>query len=103
VTRRGRTLRYDVEIVPRHEQYIKDLEISDQAKRLITKFSTAIVGNVSDAYRKAARPKKGKPYFEMRLDFCDFWGDNEEHTVDFVIKDDRAAEGILEIVWLDFH
>jgi hypothetical protein len=99
----GAALRYFVMIVPKHEQYIEGLPISNQAKLLISKFITAAIGGVSDEFREAHRPKAGKPYFQTRLDFRDWWGDNLDHVVDFVVKDDRAEVGVLELVWVDFQ
>jgi hypothetical protein len=96
-------LAYFVMIVPKQEQYIESLAISDQAKLLIAKFISGAIGGVSDEIREAKRPNPEKPYFQMRLDFRDWWGDNLDHVVDFVVKDDRAAVGVLELVWVDFQ
>jgi hypothetical protein len=95
--------RYFVMIVPKHEQYIEELPVSPQAKLLITKWISSRIGSVSDEFRDTNRPKLGKPYFQMRLAFRDWWGDDLDHLVDFVVKDDRAVVGVLELVWVDFQ
>ena len=94
---------YFVNILPRHESYIEGLQISDEAKGLIAKYVAAVIGSVSDEYREANRPRAGAPYFKMRLSFGDFWGDGRDCVVDFVVKDDRAVVGVLELVWVDFQ
>jgi hypothetical protein len=98
----GVELRYLVAVMPRDEQYIEGLPISEQAKLLITRFIAVRIGMVSDAFREAQRIA-GTPYFRMKLVFRDWWGDNLDHVVDFVVKDDRAVVGVLELVWVDFQ
>jgi hypothetical protein len=90
-------------VSPAQEQYVENLPLSEQGKPLITKFIRGTIGSVSDEFREARRPHSGKPYFQMRVAFWDWWGDNLDHKADFVVKDDRAVIGVLELVWVDFQ
>ena len=94
---------YVVNVVARHEAYILGLPLSDEAKDLIRRFIKHVIGNVSDEFRNAPanRPRPGAPYFRMRLDLHDWWGDRRDRTVDFVVNDAGAAFGVLDLVWID--
>ena len=94
---------YAMNVSAKQQEYILRLPLSDEAKNVIRKYIKSVITNVSDEYRNdpARRPRPDSPYFQMRLNFQDMWGDLKYHIVDFVVNDAGAKFGVLDLVWVD--
>lgn len=93
---------YAMNVSAKQQEYILRLPLSDEAKNVIRKYIKSVITNVSDEYRNdpARRPRPDSPYFQMRLNFQDMWGDLKYHIVDFVVND-AVKFGVLDLVWVD--
>jgi hypothetical protein len=92
--------------IPDTEQaYLDDLSLSPQAKDRVKQFIDDFIANVPDEFRldPENRPSPNTPYFLVRHIILDRDGDGRVHTIDFHIRDDKAAVGVLLIVYIDHH
>ena len=94
---------YDIHIPDSEQEYLDGLPLSSQVKERVKRFIEESIGNVSEEFRRDPenRPAPDKPYFLVRGVFKDLWGDGRLFTIDFHIQDDKAAFGVLLIVFIE--
>jgi hypothetical protein len=96
-------LAYDIHLPEREQAYLNGLPLSPQGKEIVNRFIEQFIGNVSAEFRvdPANRPYPDAPIFRVHHILLDRWGDNRLHSVDFYIQDDKAAFGVLLIVFIE--
>jgi hypothetical protein len=90
---------YHLDIADHERAYWDGLPLSERAKERVVEHLT----NLPDEFRldPANRPVPGAPYFVVRHVILDAFGDRRLHTLDFHIRDDKAAYGVLFIALID--
>jgi hypothetical protein len=85
------------------EAYYDRLPLSSRAKESLDRFINLEIANVSDGFRLQPEnhPDSSKPCFLMQRLLLDFWGDRRFHTIDFYMRDDAVAFGVLVIAYIE--
>jgi hypothetical protein len=96
-------LAYHIHIPDREQAYLDALPLSPRAKEIVDRFIERFISNVSDEFRLTPenRPYPDRPIFRVQHILLDRWGDNRLHSIDFYIQDDKAAFGVLLIVFIE--
>jgi hypothetical protein len=87
---------------PAHElTYWENLPLSPTAKQRIQEF----IAGIPDEFRLDPRNRlqAGSPYFKIEYVFLDSWGDRRPHRIDFHVRDDKAAFGVLFIAYMELY
>lgn len=94
---------YHIHIEDRDQAYLDGLSLSDEAKGRLDDFIDYAIANVADSFRNdpANRPFLNSAVFQLDFFILDFWGDRGFHKVTFLVSDERAAVGVLLIVFVD--
>jgi hypothetical protein len=95
---------FNLDIPDTERAYLGGLPLSQEAKERTNRFVEQSIANVSDEFRlnPENRPLSG-PYFLVQFLLLDIWGDGLLHTIDFHIRDDHVAFGVLLMVFIDHH
>jgi hypothetical protein len=98
-------LPYWVHISDHDKAYLAGLPLSATAKERVDDFIEYAIANVDDAFRHdpANRTQPDPRYFQRHLLLFDQWGDRSIHKLDFYVNDERAPQGVLIIVYVDFQ
>jgi hypothetical protein len=85
------------------QAYYDNLPLSQRAKESLDRFVEQELANVAPEFRLDPnnRPDPSKPCFLMQRLLLDFWGNRRFHTIDFYIRDDAAAFGVLVIAHVE--
>lgn len=96
---------FQVDITDADRAYLDSLPLSSEAKVRVNRFVEQFIANVSDDFRldPANRLVPDSPYFVVQHILLDQWGDGRVHTLDFHIRDDGAAFGVLLVAYVDHH
>jgi hypothetical protein len=96
-------LAYLVHVEDRDQAYLDSLSLSVEAKRRLNDFIDYAIANVEDTVRNdpANRPFPNAPIFQLDFLILDSWGDKRFHKITFHVNDERAAVGVLLIVFVD--
>lgn len=94
---------FDLHIADTEQAYLDALPLSVEAKERVDQFIQQFIVNVSDDFRldEANRPNPAGPYFRVHYLLWDRWGDGRMHTLEFQVRDDKAAFGVLLLVFID--
>ncbi len=96
---------YFVHIEDRDQSYLDGVPLSDEAKRRLDDFVDYGIANAADSFRNdpANRPFPNDAIFRLDFLILDRWGDNRLHKLTFFVNDDRAAVGVLLVVFVDYE
>ena len=96
---------FHIHIPDAEQAYLDGLPLSPEAKERVNRFVEGVIANISDQFRldPANRADPSKPYFRIRQVIVDIWGDGSEHSIDFHVRDDKVAFGVLLIVFIDHN
>ena len=89
-----------------HERaYLDGLPLSPEAKQSLNRFMLEFIANITDEFRlnPENRVTPGSPYFRVQYLMRDKSGDGGLHSIDFIVRDDQAAFGVLLVVFIDHH
>jgi hypothetical protein len=96
-------LSFHVHLPDSEQAYLNNLPLSELARERVQQFISQRIADVSEEFRLNAenRHPAPAPYFQMRFILLDRWGDGRIHSIDFHIRDDHAAMGVLLVVFID--
>jgi hypothetical protein len=92
-----------VHITNADRAYLAGLPLSETARERAEDFIDYAIAQVDDAFRNdpANRTQPNTRYFHRDLLRLDVGGDGKLHRIDFVVDDEHAAFGVLEVVYVD--
>jgi hypothetical protein len=98
-------LAYTIHISEADQRYLDNLPISEKAKEKVFDFIDYAIANVDESYRVDPANRMGLNSAYFQRDFLLLDTDSSEnnvfHRINFIIKDDAAAFGVLLIVFVD--